>query len=107
MTELAALAGQPGLFGPPPAAGSQQRHKPPPPPQPELGKRQTKRPVSYAEAGDLDSYLDGSGVRRFVASQIYGSMAVQFQVFLSSGTCFIHTMASPGVVCCWVLCVIQ
>lgn len=61
MTELAALAGEPGLFGPPAPKGSQPaRHRAPMlPPAQQLGKRQTKRPASYAEAGDIDSYLDG------------------------------------------------
>lgn len=64
MTELAALAGEPGLFGPPPAKGAPVKHRAPLlPPAQQLGKRQTKRPASYAEAADLDSYLDGSGVR--------------------------------------------
>jgi hypothetical protein len=64
VTELAALAGEPGLFGPPPPGGAPARHRAPLlPPAQQLGKRQTKRPASYAEAADLDSYLDGSGVR--------------------------------------------
>jgi len=58
VTELAALAGQPGLFGEAPPPGAKRPKAPPPP---ELGKRRTKRPASYADAGDLDSFLDGDG----------------------------------------------
>ena len=89
MTELAALAGEPGLFGPPPPGGAPVRHRAPLlPPAQQLGKRQTKRPASYAEAADLDSYLDGSGVRQHrTIAATQASVCTEVQLAVHSMPC--------------------